>query len=246
MFLLHPLVKSVGLAVLLRMAFILALDTATEVCSVALFNNNQQLQLTEIEEGNTHANMLTTLIESVVTKAGITLQQLDAVCVSMGPGSYTGLRVGVSTAKGLCYTLKKPLIAINTLQSLAQVFINQNPTYTGLICPMIDARRMEVFAAAYATNLQEAMATQAVIVDSTSFADLLTQNTVAFIGNGAAKCQQTLTHANAQFYTAIKCSASGLGQLAYTKFCENAFEDVAYFEPFYLKDFVATTPKNKF
>ncbi len=227
------------------MAFILALDTATEVCSVALFNQNKLVCMEEVAEGNTHANMLTTLIESVVKKAGITLQQLDAICVSMGPGSYTGLRVGVSTAKGLCYTLKKPLIAINTLQSMAQVFINQNPNYTGLICPMIDARRMEVFAACYNTNLQEIAATQAVIVDENSFADILLKDTVAFIGNGAAKCQTTLTHANAQFYTTIKCSASGLGQLAYSKFTQNAFEDVAYFEPFYLKDFVATTPKSK-
>lgn len=232
-------------SVLLHMAFILGIETATEVCSVALFNNGKTIALKEITEGNKHANELTTLISEVVAEGNISLPQLDAVCVSMGPGSYTGLRVGVSTAKGLCYTLNIPLIAVNTLQSMAQVFIQINPNYTGLICPMIDARRMEVYTALYNELGEEKMATQAKIIDVTSFEEQLAQAKITFIGNGANKCRTLITHPNANYMGELRCSATGLSKIAFEKFEKGAFENTAYFEPFYLKDFVGTTPKKK-
>lgn len=227
------------------MAFILCIETATEVCSVALFNKNELLVLNEINEGNMHASALTGLIEKTLKEAGLTLNQLDAICVSKGPGSYTGLRVGVSTAKGLCFGLNIPLLAVNTLQSMAGVYIYQNPNNSQAICAMIDARRMEVYAAIYNSNLEEINPTQAIVIDEYSFEEQLNQGQIIFIGNGAAKCKSTITHANAVFVEEITCSALGLGKPAYQMFLENKFEDTAYFEPFYLKDFVATIPKSK-
>lgn len=227
------------------MAFILCIETATEVCSVALFNKNELLVLNEINEGNMHASALTGLIEKTLKEAGLTLNQLDAICVSKGPGSYTGLRVGVSTAKGLCFGLNIPLLAVNTLQSMAGVYMHQNPNNAQAICAMIDARRMEVYAAIYNSNLEEINPTQAIVIEEYSFEEQLNQGQIIFIGNGAAKCKSTITHANAVFVEEITCSALGLGKPAYQMFLENKFEDTAYFEPFYLKDFVATIPKSK-
>lgn len=227
------------------MAFILCIETATEVCSVALFNKNELLVLNEINEGNMHASALTGLIEKTVKEAGLNLNQLDAICVSKGPGSYTGLRVGVSTAKGLCFGLDIPLLAVNTLQSMAGVYMHQNPNNTKAICAMIDARRMEVYAAIYNNNLGEINPTQAIVIDEHSFEEQLNQEQIIFIGNGAAKCKSTITHTNAVFVDDITCSALGLGKPAYQLFIENKFEDTAYFEPFYLKDFIGTVPKSK-
>lgn len=227
------------------MAFILCIETATEVCSVALFNKYELLVLNEINEGNMHASALTGLIEKTLKEAGLTLNQLDAICVSKGPGSYTGLRVGVSTAKGLCFGLNIPLLAVNTLQSMAGVYMHQTPNNVQAICAMIDARRMEVYAAIYNSNLEEINPTQAIVIDAYSFEEQLNQGQIIFIGNGAAKCKSTITHANAVFVEEITCSALGLGKPAYQMFLENKFEDTAYFEPFYLKDFVATIPKSK-
>lgn len=227
------------------MAFILCIETATEVCSVALFNKNELLVLNEINEGNMHASALTGLIEKTLKEAGLTLNQLDAICVSKGPGSYTGLRVGVSTAKGLCFGLNIPLLAVNTLQSMAGVYMHQNPNNAQAICAMIDARRMEVYAAVYNSNLEEINPTQAILIDEHSFEEQLNQEQIIFIGNGATKCKSTITHTNAIFVDEVKCSALGLGKLAYQLFVENKFEDTAYFEPFYLKDFVGTVTKSK-
>ncbi|MBW7844126.1 MAG: tRNA (adenosine(37)-N6)-threonylcarbamoyltransferase complex dimerization subunit type 1 TsaB [Bacteroidia bacterium] len=224
------------------MAYILCIETATEVCSVALFKNDTLLHLKEIKDGNRHANELTILIQKVMNSADISLNKLDAVAVSKGPGSYTGLRVGVSTAKGICYTLQKPLIAINTLQSIANQFIEDNPTYSGLICPMIDARRMEVYTAIFDINGNLKTPTEAKIIHENSFDEILLSNKIAFIGNGHEKCKPMLQHVNAEFYS-IVCSAKGIGKLAYSKYLENKFEDVAYFEPYYLKDFVGTKPR---
>lgn len=229
----------------LHMAFILGIETATEVCSVALFSDQNVLAIREWKEGNKHANELTNLISEVMKEATLNLSQLDAVCVSMGPGSYTGLRVGVSTAKGLCYTLQKPLLAVNTLESMVRVFLDNNPNYHGLICPMIDARRMEVYTALFDSSGISVKATEAKIIDEQSFAQELAQHTVAFIGNGADKCREVITHPNALFFGEQRCSASGLAKLASEKFNLKQFEDTAYFEPFYLKDFVGTTPKKK-
>lgn len=226
------------------MSTILCIETATEICSVAVVSETTLLALCENHEGNAHASQLTGLIETALAQAGLTLQQLDAIAVSKGPGSYTGLRVGVSTAKGLCYALNKPLLAIPTLQSLAAQFIaTVEPKERELFLPMLDARRMEVYCAGYNRLLGEQRPTEAKIIDGESFAEELNSGTVYFFGNGAAKCESTITHLNARFIADIHCSAKGMHRLAVKAYTEKQFEDVAYFEPFYLKDFVGTTPK---
>lgn len=227
------------------MCTILQLETATPVCSVALSINGKTVAQKEETAHNIHAAKLTLFIEEVMGQAHLTFNDLDAVAVSKGPGSYTGLRIGVSTAKGLCFALDKPLIAINTLKMMAAGFLQQNPGFKGLICPMIDARRMEVFTGVYDGDLTEIEPTNAKIIDDNSFIDLLAQNDIAFIGNGAEKCQALINHTNAQFLSANFNSATYMSSLANLAFMDNKFEDVAYFEPFYLKDFVFTTPKNK-
>lgn len=226
------------------MAFLICIESATPVCSVALFENDQLLSQKEITEGNAHASALTGLIGSCMEEAGIRLNQLDAISVSKGPGSYTGLRVGVATAKGLCYTLNKPLIAVSTLQSLANNFIMQHPHYDGLICPMIDARRMEVYTALYDNDLAELNKPQALIISEQSFNEVLSRHQVTFIGTGAEKTRTQILHPNALFDTTIHCSASGMGILAHNLFMSNTFEDLAYFEPEYLKEFVGTMKKD--
>lgn len=226
------------------MSTILCIETATEICSVAVVSETNLLALCENHEGNAHASQLTGLIETALAQAGSTLQQVDAIAVSKGPGSYTGLRVGVSTAKGLCYALNKPLLAIPTLQALAEQFVSTvNPKEKGLYLPMLDARRMEVYCAGYDQLLTEQRPTEAKIVDVTSFTEELNNGIVYFFGNGAIKCETTITHSNARFMAGIHCSAKGMHKLAVKAFTEKQFEDVAYFEPFYLKDFVGTTPK---
>lgn len=190
--------------------------------------------------------MLTTLIEHVVKMANLTYQDLSAIAVAKGPGSYTGLRIGVSTAKGLCYTLEKPLIAINTLEAMAyQIQLTDHST---LLCSMIDARRMEVYCAVYeGITKKEVEPTQAKIIDETSFADLLENHKIIFFGDGAEKCQKVFEgNPNAIFLEQnIYPSAKTLGILAFEKFMNEDFEDVAEFEPYYLKEFMATTPKVK-
>jgi tRNA threonylcarbamoyladenosine biosynthesis protein TsaB len=230
------------------MSFILCIETATEICSVALVSETKILSLRENHDGNAHASRLTLLIDEAVKEAGISLPQLDAIAVSKGPGSYTGLRVGVSTAKGMCYALEKPLIAVNTLQSLTNHFLEnpkseiQNPKS---FIPMLDARRMEVYCAVYDKKLNEISSTEAKVIDEQSFAGELNAGTVYFFGNGAAKCKSMITHPNAMFVDHINCSAAGMHQLVVKALEEKQFEDVAYMEPFYLKDFVGTTPKPK-
>lgn len=222
------------------MAFLLCIETATPVCSVALFENNHLLSLKEITEGNTHASLLTGLISSCVKEAQIDLKRLDAVAVSKGPGSYTGLRVGIATAKGLCYTLNKPLIAVSTLQSLANCFTLKHPDYEGLICPMLDARRMEVYTALYDKLLTPILNPEALIVTGESFRETLNTAQVTFIGTGAGKCKPLITSTNALFDTELYCSALGLGTIAHKQLINKQFEDLAYFEPEYLKEFVQT------
>jgi tRNA threonylcarbamoyladenosine biosynthesis protein TsaB len=253
------------------MSYILCIETATEICSVALVTEEKVLVLKENKEGNAHAAQLTTLIAQSLFEAGIELKEVDAIAVSKGPGSYTGLRVGVSTAKGLCYALDKPLIGIPTLQALQAIvvgegrqsavgkpqFFNNNKADSGqytadftqdsLFIPMLDARRMEVYCAGYDINGNEVRITEAKVIDETAFAQELNNGPVYFIGNGVAKCKTTITHPNAFFIDDIHCSAIGMVKLAITAFEQQQFEDVAYFEPFYLKDFVGTIPqKNDF
>jgi tRNA threonylcarbamoyladenosine biosynthesis protein TsaB len=227
------------------MATILQIETATQVCSVAIAINGETIALKEEAAQNIHASCLTLFIEEAMHTANLKFNDLDAIAVSKGPGSYTGLRIGVSTAKGLCFALDKPLISISTLQMMANGYLMAHPNYGGLICPMIDARRMEVFTAVYNNKLQEIAAVNAKIVDQKSFILELESNYVTFIGDGSEKCLSVLEHQNAHFSNANYNSAANMSSIAYSAFEQKNFEDVAYFEPFYLKDFVFTTPKNK-
>jgi tRNA threonylcarbamoyladenosine biosynthesis protein TsaB len=233
------------------MSLILCLETATKACSVSLGQQGKLLALKEsLDEQYSHAENLTLYIEEVFKQATIRLQDVDAVAVSKGPGSFTGLRIGISTAKGLCYALDKPLIAINTLEAMAvQVHKSQvtrpnglsgRASHKGLFMPMIDARRMEVYYAVYDEQLNEIKKTSAEIIDENSFSDLLSKNKIYFFGDGAAKCRSKISHPNAIFTDGINPSAKFMLPLAEKYFSEKKFEDVAYFEPFYLKDFVGT------
>ncbi|WP_432709898.1 tRNA (adenosine(37)-N6)-threonylcarbamoyltransferase complex dimerization subunit type 1 TsaB [Pedobacter sp.] len=227
------------------MANILQIETATQTCSVALAIAGETVALKEETAKNIHAGSLTLFIDAVMQQAGLRYQDLDAVAVSKGPGSYTGLRIGVSTAKGLCFALDKPLIAIDTLKMMANGFLVENPAYEGLICPMIDARRMEVFTALFDENLNAVTPVIAKIIDTNSYAAELAAHHVTFIGDGASKCSDILQHPNAVFSAINYNSADYLTPLALTAYNQHTFEDVAYFEPYYLKDFVFTTPKKK-
>lgn len=223
------------------MALILSLETSTTVCSVALASDYTMLALKEENARYTHAEHITLYIQEVLKQAGRTFSELDAIAVSMGPGSYTGLRIGVSTAKGLCFALDKPLIAIPTLKSMAtSQFSTPDSQLPLLLCPMIDARRMEVYCAVYDNYFNEVRKTEAVIITENSFTDLLKENTVYFFGDGAVKCKEVLgIHKNAVFIDNIFPSAKYLAKLAYDSFSRQRFENLALFEPFYLKDFVA-------
>ena len=190
--------------------------------------------------------MLTTLIGNAVEHAGFELAEVDAFAVAQGPGSYTGLRIAVSTAKGLCFALEKPLIAVNTLEALAlQVssFYSENH----LFCPLLDARRMEVYCALFDKNLNSVEPTQAKIMDADSFKEVLAKQPVVFFGDGAAKCESIFeTNSNAVFPEIfVYPSARTVGQLATVLFENQQFEDVVTFEPYYLKDFMTTTPKKR-
>jgi len=234
------------------MAIILNIETSTEVCSVSLAKDGETLFQKESSEGLNHSALLTVFIEDLFKENKFDFKDLDAVAVSKGPGSYTGLRIGVSVAKGLCYGLNIPLIAIGSLDSMADHVANYTADYFEasetekiLICPMIDARRMEVYTALY-SDLGETMKTvTAEIIDENSFADLLSDHKILFFGNGAEKCRTKITNPNAVFAGPEKTSARFMQKLSESKYNKREFEDVAYFEPFYLKDFVATIPKNK-
>jgi tRNA threonylcarbamoyladenosine biosynthesis protein TsaB len=227
------------------MVTILQIDTATQVCSAALSVNGETIALKELAAQNIHAGSLTLFIQDVMQQASISYAGLDAIAVSKGPGSYTGLRIGVSTAKGICFAQDKPLIAIDTLKMMSQGFMEADSSYTGLICPMIDARRMEVFTALYNNELEQAAKVEAKIIDENSYQDELNQQMITFIGDGAMKCSTTIQSANAVFNGHNFNSASYMSKLAYAAYNLQQFEDVAYFEPYYLKDFVITQPKKK-
>jgi len=227
------------------MANILQIETATQVCSAAVSVHGETIALKEEMASNIHASSLTLFIDEVMKQAGLAYADLDAIAVSQGPGSYTGLRIGVSTAKGLCFALDKPLIAISTLSMMAEGFLKGHPGYDGLVCPMIDARRMEVYCAVFDAELGLLQAVSAKIIDETSFADVLSDRKITFIGDGAMKCSPLLAHENAVFSDENYNSARYMTQLATLDYQHGRFEDVAYFEPFYLKDFVLTTPKKK-
>lgn len=226
------------------MALILNIDTSTSVCSVALARDGQTIALKENNEGLNHSVLLGVYVDEILQENRLDAEALDAIAVSMGPGSYTGLRIGVSLAKGLCFGASKPLIAVNTLQALARS-VSENIQEAALYCPMIDARRMEVYTALFDCDNKPVTDTKAEIIDENSFASVLAGNPVYFFGNGSAKVKNILTSPNAHFLTNVETSAAHMPALAEGKFTAGAFEDVAYFEPFYLKDFIATTPKKK-
>jgi len=222
------------------LAFILNIETSTKNCSVSLSENGKIISLKEINDGNySHAEKLHVFIDSVLNKIGIKLQQLDAVAISKGPGSFTGLRIGVSAAKGLCFSLDIPLISVSTLQSLALQITADN----GLIIPMLDARRMEVYSAIYDTNNNLVRAIEAQILDETSFQNYLESQLVYFVGDGVSKTKNLISHPNAVFVDDKLPSADEMGMLAFEKFQQSNFENPAYFEPFYLKDFVTHKKK---
>ncbi|MEJ2881997.1 tRNA (adenosine(37)-N6)-threonylcarbamoyltransferase complex dimerization subunit type 1 TsaB [Pedobacter sp. GR22-6] len=227
------------------MATILQIETATSVCSAALSRDGHTIALKELMASNIHAGSLTLFIADVMDEAKLSYADLDAIAVSIGPGSYTGLRIGVSTAKGLCYALEKPLIAVPTLQMMAAGFIAEQPGYNGIVCAMIDARRMEVFTALFDASGDAIGETTAKIIDGQSYDDELERGLVTFIGDGATKCSTTLEHVNAVFSERNYNSAGNMSALAQQAYVNAQFEDLAYFEPFYLKDFVVTTPRKK-
>ncbi len=228
------------------MNLILCIETSTEVCSVALVQNGKTIGLLQIEQGNAHASKLNALVQELLLKAGYGLNQLDAVAVSKGPGSYTGLRVGVSAAKGYCYALDIPLIAIDSLTGLARYFVQHHHLdQDALLIPMIDARRMEVYTAIFNQELDLLEPIEAKVIGQDTFAEYLNRHKLIFFGNGADKCKTEITHKNAVFIDNISCSASGLCLLAHEAFMNKHFENVAYFEPFYLKDFVGTQAKKQ-
>jgi tRNA threonylcarbamoyladenosine biosynthesis protein TsaB len=234
------------------MALILNIESSTEVCSVSLARNGKILDTVENLMGQNHSRLLTVYIEEVFQKTNLTMSDLEAVAVSGGPGSYTGLRIGVAAAKGICYALNKPLISITSLASMAD-HVTANSQYYNLpegnllFCPMIDARRMEVYTALFDRNGKMIRAIQADIIDSESFKDYFSGSRIAFFGNGADKCKSVITDHNAIFVENIRTSAAFMAKLAQEAFEKKEFQDVAYYEPFYLKDFVATIPtKNVF
>lgn len=221
------------------MSYILNIETATKNCSVAISKDGKTIICNEIaEEGYSHAERLHVFIESCLIAAGIHFKDLVAVAVSQGPGSYTGLRIGVSAAKGLCYALSIPLIAVDTLQILAA----QAQVVDGLIIPMIDARRMEVYSAIFTSDLQNKRETQAEVITEQSFGSIDTP--VYLVGDCNDKCKTVLTKKNFIFLDEIKYpSAREMSAISFVKYQNNETVDVAYFEPFYLKDFMITTPK---
>jgi tRNA threonylcarbamoyladenosine biosynthesis protein TsaB len=224
-----------------KMSYILQIETATTSCSVALAKDGEVLAFKEIDQRNIHAEVITVYIDEIIKQSNITYNRLDAIAVSCGPGSYTGLRIGVSTAKGLCFALDKPLIAVETLAAMAKgAAALTNIDDDTLLCPMIDARRMEVFTAVFNKAGEVIKATAAEIIDVNSFSDILSDNKMLFFGDGAEKCRAALgDDANAQFLPGFANSAKHLTSIALAKYNNKDFEDVAYFEPFYLKDFIA-------
>ncbi len=222
------------------MTYILNIETATTNCSVSLAKEGTVIGLKEDNNlSYSHAERLHVYIDEVLKTANVSKNQLSAIAISKGPGSYTGLRIGVSAAKGLCYALSLPLISIPTLEALAHQVENPN----GVVVAMLDARRLEVYSAIYDGNFQETRTTEAEIISSESYRELLESSAVYFIGNGVAKTKALITHQNAHFIENKLPSAKQMCALSFDKFKSNTFEDVAYFEPFYLKDFIAIPSK---
>jgi len=226
------------------LAIILNIETATKNCSVSLSEKGIVLSCIELNEGQfSHAEKLHDFILEVLKFSNLKMKDIEAVAVSKGPGSYTGLRIGVSAAKGICFALDVPLISVPTLSSLANSIKNKKGEY---IIPMIDARRMEVYSSVFDDEYNQIRETKAEIIDEVSFSEFLNQGKVYFLGDGAEKCKELIQNKNAVFLENYFPSANEMAKLSYRNFNSNNFEDVAYFEPYYLKDFVAGKPKNYF
>jgi tRNA threonylcarbamoyladenosine biosynthesis protein TsaB len=222
------------------MPLILILDTATKNCSVALTENGSVLESIDYNTGGfSHAEKLHLFIEEVCHKANKTLNDLDAVAISKGPGSYTGLRIGVSAAKGLCYGLDIPLISLETLEILARTYSIKNQVQQNdLLIPMLDARRMEVYTAIFSSKFEKLKGTNALILDESSFDKELSEFNCHFFGDGAEKSETLFKRENSTFTSNIFPESKAMASVAHQKFSNEDFEDVAYFEPYYLKDFV--------
>lgn len=224
------------------MSYILNFETATKNCSVSISKSGELIALEELNSGGySHSEKLHVFIETVMEKSGLSFSDLSAVSVGKGPGSYTGLRIGVSAAKGICFAKDLPLISLESLKILAQ----QVQIDEGIIVPMLDARRLEVYSAVFDSNFAQLRATEAQIINESSFQEYLEKGKVYFIGDGAEKCKDFIKHENAVFVDHAFPSAKEMISLAAEKFDRQEFEDVAYFEPFYLKDFVGTKPKKR-
>lgn len=229
------------------MAKILCIETGTTVCSVAIGDENGLLGDREVSDPRAHSTQLPLLISELLHSSKLSVKQLDAVAVNKGPGSYTGLRVGVSMAKGICYSAGIPLIGIGSLHSMAVGFILSDSSIPAeaLLCPMIDARRMEVYSALFNTLGEPISDVKALVIEENSFNEYLEHQKVFFFGDGSVKCKNVITNQNAIFIDRFEPSARFMLPLALKAYINEEFDDTAYFEPFYLKDFVATTPKNK-
>ena len=231
------------------MTLILNLESSTEVCSASLSKDGKMVDLIENTEGQNHARLLSVFANQLMKNNNIAFNQLNAVAISKGPGSYTGLRIGVSLAKGICYAAQIPLIAISPLQAMSSFITSQRDDHhipndrNLLFCPMIDARRMEVYTALYDEQNREIEPVSAKVIDNSSFENYLTDHKIVFFGNGSAKCREAIKHPNALFVDDIRTSAQFMCLLGQKAYENKQFEDVAYFEPFYLKDFIAGIPK---
>lgn len=219
---------------------ILLIETATQICSAVLSVDGGVAARRESDTPNAHSTCLSVFVDEVLREGAVKPHELDAVCVSAGPGSYTGLRIGVSTAKGFCYALGIPLLSVPTLLSMAALYYRQHPDYRGLVCPMIDARRMECYTMVVDSNMNILRDTSADVIETGCFDEWLDRGEVTFIGDGAEKTRDLLgAHPNARYDSDFRLSAEGMLELAEGKLRDGKIEDVAYFEPFYLKDFVA-------
>jgi len=233
------------------MALILHIETATSVCSAALSRDGQLISIEETNDPRSHAKKLSPFIDKIFKSQKIKASDLDAVSISLGPGSYTGLRIGVSTVKGIAYGADLPVIGISTLEALACRITKEKASELKdlrsdyLLCPMIDARRMEVYTAFFSPDMGQERKVQADIIEAGSYSEFLEAGPVVFFGDGSDKCREIIKHTNAIFISGVEPSARYMIRLAELYWERQDFLNTAYFEPFYLKDFIATVPKNK-
>ncbi len=232
------------------MSLILCIETGTDICSVGIARDGELVSLRESVEGRDHAKHVGVFVNELLSETGVSPDELDAVAVGMGPGSYTGLRIGVSFAKGLCYGLQIPLVAVGSLDALAEVAIEDNEAgildveawEDAVLCPMVDARRMEVYTRLYSATGEPLSDVKAEVVDENTFAEVRGEKQLVIFGNGAAKCREVLSDVT---FVEVAPSARGLARLAERRLQAGQTEDIAYFEPFYLKDFVVIPSKKK-